>query len=126
MKLKIKNKVKNNATNGLIKIIRKILKKHGRAGKPTYLGKQTLTKQSGNLFREIKPNFKISNNRVVWDVEMMEYYKYLDEGTSRIQPWFFSEEIMNDSQLMKISEDLLGSAVEETIFDMVSKINKKK
>jgi len=57
---------------------------------------------------------------------MMEYYKYLDEGTSRIQPWFFSEEIMNDSQLMKISEDLLGSAVEETIFDMVSKINKKK
>ena len=124
MKIKVPNKLVNDAKKDLQKLIRKILETHKRS-KKTYLGKHTLTKQSGDLFRNIKPNFKLSGGKMIMEVQMMEYYKYLDEGTEHIKPWFFSEEIMNSNDIIKITEDIVELTVEETLFNMVSKFNKK-
>lgn len=124
MKIKVPNRLVNDAKKDLQKLIRKILETHRRS-KKTYLGKHTLTEQSGDLFRKIKPNFKLSGQKIIMEVQMMEYYKYLDEGTEHIEPWFFSEEIMVSDDIIKITEDVVGFTVEQTLFDMVSKFNKK-
>lgn len=124
MKIKVPNRLVNDAKKDLQKLIRKILETHRRS-KKTYLGKHTLTEQSGDLFRNIKPNFKLSGQKIIMEVQMMEYYKYLDEGTKHIEPWFFSEEIMMSDDIIKITEDVVGFTVEQTLFDMVSKFNKK-
>jgi hypothetical protein len=124
-KLKIKSKEISNAKRELQKLIENILKTHERS-KPTTEGKKTLTKRSGNLFNQIKPSFSLSGDKVVMEVQMMEYYKYLDEGTKHIEPWFFSEEIMDSSKLEDITEKLVIGSIEETLTDMISNIQKKK
>ena len=124
MKLKLPTRYVNQAKGDLIKLIKKILQTHPRAT-ATYLGKRTLTKHTGNLFKEIQPKFKINDKKVIIEVAMMDYYKFLDEGTKWIKPWYFSEEIMNEADLTKISSDLVAFTVVETLTDMVSKINKK-
>ena len=57
-------------------------------------------------------------------VYMMDYYKYLDEGTKTIEPWFFSEAIMDSAEIGKITEDLVLGAVEGQILDIFSKLKK--
>lgn len=120
-KIKIKT---NKAKAELIKLIRKILKEHPR-DTPKKDGGRTITKRTGNLFREIDPTFKITDKKIVMEVRMMDYYKWLDAGTSKMEGWFFSEEIMDSQKILDITENLIADGVEERLLDMISDINKK-
>jgi hypothetical protein len=122
-KVKLKSSQVSKAKGQLKKLIEDILKNHKRS-KKTYKGVNTLTKGTGNLFREIQPNFVVKEGKIVMEVYMMDYYKYLDEGTKTIEPWFFSEEIMDSAEISKITEDLVLGAVEGQILDIFSKLKK--
>jgi hypothetical protein len=121
-KLKIK---KRKARDKMINLIRKVLKEHPRR-KPKKDGSGTrITPRTGNLFKEIKPEIKIGGDKIGIEVRMMDYYQWLDGGTSKMDGWFFSEEIMNSKEIADISEELIGDALDDVILDMISNINKK-
>lgn len=125
-KLKINTKEKSDARRDLQKLIQKVLRKTRRT-QATVEGKHTLTKRSGDLFgtlQNIQPEFKLDGDKLVMEVSMMEYYKYLDEGTSKMPGWFFSEEIMDSKELENLAEALLYSMVDRQILDMASVIKK--
>jgi hypothetical protein len=121
--LKLKQKNISDAKKKLKELILKVLKTHPRST-PTREGKRTITERSGNLFKEIYPDFKIEKDKLVMEVKMMEYFEWLDGGTSKMDGWFFSEEIMDSKELEQISEDLLFDLVEGKILDMISDIKK--
>lgn len=123
-KLKLDSVGKRKAEKKLVLLIEKILKTHQRS-KPTYKGVRTITKDTGNLFRNIKPHFILSGNTLNVDIQMMEYYKWLDAGTKDIDPWFFTEELMDSSELLQIMDELVYDGVENKILDMISDIEKK-
>jgi len=122
-KVKLKAAQVSRAKGQLQKLIRKILEETKR-DKPTYKGVRTITKGTGNLFREIQPNFVVKEGRIVMEVYMMDYYQWLDAGTKTIDPWFFSEEIMDSAEITKITEDLVLGAIEGQILDIFSTIKK--
>jgi len=121
--LKLDSIAKRRAEKKIAELILKILEKTQRST-PTYKGVRTITKDTGNLFRNIKPKITINNKVLNVDVEMMNYYQFLDAGTTNIEPWFFTEEIMDDPELLKIMDDLVYDSVDEKLIDMISKINK--
>jgi hypothetical protein len=120
-KLRIKER---KARDKMINLIRKILKEHPR-DTPKKDGGRTITKRTGNLFKEIKPTIKITDKKLIMEVRMMDYYQWLDAGTSKMDGWFFSEEIMDSKELIDITEELMADSLEERLLDMISDINKK-
>lgn len=124
-RVKLKGPKVNKAKRKLRELILEVLKTHERSKPVKRTGRRTITKDTGNLFRNIKPKFSMDGSQLVMEVEMMEYYQWLDAGTEKIEPWFFSEEIMDSQKLIDLGEELLGDTIEETIFDMISSINKK-
>lgn len=121
-KLRIK---KRAARDKIIHLIRKILKETERDTPKKDGSGRRITKRTGNLFKEVKPEITTtSNGNVVIEVKMMNYYQWLDAGTSKMDGWFFSEEIMDSKELEQISEDLLFDLVEGKILDMISDIKK--
>lgn len=121
--MKLKSKDISNAKSDLVKLIRKILETHKRS-KAKANGKNVVEKKSGNLFREIRPTFSIKDSKLVMQVEMMEYYKYLDEGTKNIEGWFFSEAIMDSKEIDKLTTDLVEGTILGRLDDMISNIKK--
>ena len=124
-KIKLKGPGVNKAKRKLRELILDILKTHQRSKPVKRTGKRTITKDTGNLFKNIKPKFLIDGKSLTMEVAMMEYYQWLDAGTEKIEPWFFSEEIMDSQDLADLGEELLGDAIEETLFDMLSSIKKR-
>ena len=86
---------------------------------------KTLQKRTGNLLSNIKPIFKVVNGDLSVSIKVMEYYQYLDEGTSRIEPWFLTEEIMGHPKMTKIIKNLIGEATKRAYIELVSEINKQ-
>jgi hypothetical protein len=86
---------------------------------------KTLQKRTGNLLSNIKPVFKVVNGDLSVSIKVMEYYQYLDEGTSRIEPWFLTEEIMGHPKMTKIIKNLIGEATKRAYIELVSEINKQ-
>ena len=119
MKLDISNRDLNEANRKVYHIIQKVIDTKRRSSD----GKR-LKRRTGNLRSEIKPFFKLEDKKLVVDVEVMEYYQYLDEGTRRIYPWFLSEEIMDNEEMIELIQNLLKKGVEGAVLGMVSKINK--
>jgi len=81
----------------------------------------TIRKRTGNLRRNIKPLIEVDSGELVVDIQVMEYYQYLDVGTRRIQPWFLTEELFENEDFQKVLQDLVGDAIESSIIDVVSK-----
>ena len=111
------------------KLMQDIIEKKmgGTTTKKKTTPKRTLNKVSGNLHRNVKPVIRAkSNGELFIDVEVMEYYQYLDEGTKRIKnPWFLTEELMNKSEFLDAITDLTREGFEETIIEVFSKLPKK-
>lgn len=75
-----------------------------------------LDKISGNLRNKIKPIIRVQNNELVIDVEVMEYYKYLDVGTDRIKtPWFLTEEFTSSPGFISAIERLTAKGIAFTL-----------
>ena len=123
-KIKLSSVAKRKAEKELVILIRKVLENHKRS-KKTYKGVNTITKDTGNLFRNIKPILTLNNSVLNIDVQMMNYYQWLDAGTKDIEPWFFTEEIMDSPELLEIMDELIFDGVENKLLDMISSIEKK-
>lgn len=122
--MKLKSKDISNAKTQLAKLIKRILKTHPRS-KAKLNGKHVVEKKSGDLFREIQPQFSIKDGKLIMEVRMMEYYKWLDEGTKNIEGWYFSEEIMDSKDIAKLTENLVQGTILGRIDEMISTIQKK-
>jgi hypothetical protein len=75
-----------------------------------------LNQISGNLRNKIKPIIRVQNNELVIDVEVMEYYKYLDVGTDRIKtPWFLTNELVESVGFISAIERLTAKGIAFTL-----------
>jgi hypothetical protein len=119
-KLKYNKRDLTAANRSAVKLIQDIIKTKRRSDG------HTIQKRTGDLLRNIKPVFKLVNEELYIDISVMEYYKYLDEGTKRIKPWFLTEEIMSDDRMLGIINKLVADAAKAVIIDVVSDINKIK
>jgi len=71
---------------------------------------------SGDLKRNIKPIIKVVGNELLIDVEVMEYYQYLDLGTDRIKkPWFLTNELTSNKEFLMSIEKLVASGLALTM-----------
>ena len=120
-KLKYNKRDLTAANRSAVKLIQDIIKTKRRGSDG-----HTIQKRTGDLLRNIKPIFKLVNEELYIDISVMEYYKYLDEGTKRIKPWFLTEEIMSDDRMLGIINKLVADAAKAVIIDVVSDINKTK
>ena len=109
----------NRANKRLYKLMRRIILTKQRDSDGHILRVRT-----GNLKRNIRPILSIDdNNNIVVDIETMDYFVYLDEGTRFIKPWYLSEAVMDSEEFESIIEDLYYEAMEEIIFSAISKFN---
>ena len=93
-------------------------KRGGKFNKP-------LNKITGNLRKNIKSIITVSNNKLYVDLEVMEYYQFLDEGTKRItKPWFLTEELTSSEEFEEIIAELITDTIEEVSYKVLSKIKK--
>jgi hypothetical protein len=75
-----------------------------------------LNKISGNLRNNIKPIIVVKNNELFIDVEVMEYYKWLDVGSSKIKnPWFLTEELVGSPGFISAIEVLMAKGIAFTL-----------
>lgn len=107
------------ANKDIFKLVQKVLKKTPRPSD----GKR-ITRRSGNLFSQIRPILKLQNKTLIIDIEVMEYYLYLDEGTKHIDPWLFTAEILESQEMMRIIEDLTLEGLEEVTIEALNNIKK--
>lgn len=77
---------------------------------------RVLRKITGRLRTRIKPIIKVVDNELFIDVEVMEYYKWLDVGTKKIKtPWFLTAELTSDAIFLKSIEKLTAKGIAFTI-----------
>lgn len=114
----------SKAKRKIKRIVKKILMTQKRQ-KPTYLGVQTLTKQSGDLFNRSDVRFIKKGSSWVFQVDLMDYYLYLDEGTETIEPWFFTEEIIKNSDIADALEDATAESLDKILGSVINNLTKK-
>jgi hypothetical protein len=116
--IKYKKSELNKANLKIEKLLLRIIetKRGGKFNKP-------LNKITGNLRKNIKSLIYESNNKLFIDLEVMEYYQFLDEGTRKItNPWFLTEELTNHEDFEEIVGELLRDSIEEASYKVISKI----
>lgn len=125
MKIKYSQKAINKCNNEIKALMLKIIET--KIGGTTKKGKsgpaRVLNSSSGDLKRNIKPVIEVKGDELFINIEMVEYYQYLDEGTKRIKkPWFLTDELMNQSEFLDSIAELTRSGIEETIIEVFSKL----
>jgi hypothetical protein len=109
----------------MIKII--TTKRGGTTVEGSKAASRTLNTNTGNLKRSVKPVVKphpSGDGRLTINIEVIEYYQYLDEGTKRIKyPWFLTEELLNHIDFLKSIENLVAKGMEDAIVKVISKKN---
>lgn len=108
----------NRANAKVVALLLKIIetKRGGKFNQP-------LRKVTGNLRRNIKSVIYESGGKLFIDLEVMEYYKYLDEGTKRItNPWFLTEELTTHDEFSVIVGDLIKEGITEATYNVLSSI----
>jgi hypothetical protein len=76
---------------------------------------------SGNLLNNINPVVKVINDKLIIDLEVVEYYQWLDTGSSKIKnPWFLTDEFINNIKVVESIERLTKAGIEFTIQEMLN------
>jgi hypothetical protein len=122
MKFNYPQKAINKAEKEIKDLMKKIIRTK-KGGK----GNNAAKRDSGNLQDNIKPILTINKTtgEVEIDIQVMEYYQYLDEGTVRIKkPWFYTGELMSRVEFTDAIADLIAAGFEETTIDILSKLAK--
>lgn len=117
--MKIKSSAIRRANKDIKRILVKIIDTKRRSSDG-----HTIQKRTGNLRKNIKPLIDIEGSELVVDIQVMEYYQYLDEGTRRIKPWFLTEELFDNEEFQTILQNLVAEGIEGSIVDVVSKFKK--
>jgi hypothetical protein len=85
---------------------------------------KVLERRTGNLRGRINPTITIDGNDLVLNVEVMEYYKYLDEGTKFIKKWDLTDAFLDSKEFDKIMDDLYNKGIDagfDVVFDYIEK-----
>jgi hypothetical protein len=116
--IKYKKSELSKANRDIEKLLLKIIetKRGGKFNRP-------LNKITGNLRKNIKSLIYESNGNLYVDLDVMEYYQFLDEGTRRItNPWFLTEELTESDEFVEIVEGLIRDGIEDVVYKVFSKI----
>lgn len=80
-----------------------------------------LEMRTGDLLDSVKPVIKVVNDKLIIDIEVIDYYRWLDVGSSRIKnPWFLTEEFQNNIKVVDSIERLTKAGIEFTISEMLN------
>lgn len=75
-----------------------------------------LRKNTGELFKSIKPVIKVRNGELLIDIEVVKYYQYLDVGTEKIKyPWFLTDELIESAAFLDSIAKLEAAGIVATI-----------
>ena len=76
---------------------------------------------SGNLLHNINPVIKVVDDKLTIDIEVVEYYQWLDTGSSKIKnPWFLTDEFIKNIKVVESIERLTKAGIEFTIQEMLN------
>jgi hypothetical protein len=91
--------------------------------------KYVIEKQTGDLERSITGNKNFikpdKKGNLSIDLKVMEYYVFLDEGTSKMKGWFLTEAIFEDDEVRKAIKDLQVKTTKRAILNVLSDIKTK-
>lgn len=73
--------------------------------------------RTGNLKDRIKADISVENGELLITFDVMNYYKFLDEGTRYIHKWELTEALYDSAKLNNILGKLLESSIENN-FDI--------
>jgi hypothetical protein len=92
-------------------------------------GKYVIEKQTGDLERSITGNKNFikpdKKGNLSIDLKVMEYYVFLDEGTSKMKGWFLTEAIFEDDEVRKAIKELQVKTTKRAILNVLSDIKTK-
>jgi hypothetical protein len=91
--------------------------------------KYVIEKQTGDLERSITGNKNFikpdKRGNLSIDLKVMEYYVFLDEGTSKMKGWFLTEAIFEDDEVRKAIKELQVKTTKRAILNVLSDIKTK-
>jgi hypothetical protein len=104
--MKAITKLNKEVTQEILNIIKR--KKGGKRNKPA-------ARRTGKL-RQTKALLTFDGENVEFDLDAIEYYQYLDQGTRRIKkPWFYTDEIVNSPKIQELVGEFLVDHFKEEI-----------
>lgn len=104
--MKAIDKLNKAVTQEILNIIK--TKRGGKRNKPA-------EKRTGKL-RQTKALLTFDGKNVEFDLDVIEYYQYLDQGTRRIKKaWFYTDEIINSPKIQKLISEFLLDYFKEKI-----------
>jgi len=83
------------------------------AGKRGSEGLRTTLKANKGFMR-------IENKRIVFDIKMVSYYKYLDDQRRDELNWYLTEAIFEDAELKKFIADITAEGIVSKFINMFS------
>jgi hypothetical protein len=94
-------------------------------------GKHEIEKDTGELEAVLKRNrgfikLNAKGTGLNIDIEMINYFFFLDEGTKNMEGWFITDAIFDDPIINKIIKNLLTDGLKRGSIDTIQQINKLK
>ena len=80
-------------------------------------------KGSESLRKTLKANkgfMRVEKKRIVFDIKMVSYYKYLDDERRDELNWYLTEAIYEDEELTKMIADITAEGIKAKFLQMVS------
>ena len=96
------NKANKKVLALLVKLVK--TKSGGNKGRP-------IRRVTGNLLRSLDTVIEIDGDKLVLNMNTIEYFKYLDKGTDVMKGWFITEELTESSEFKNIIRTLLVEGV---------------
>lgn len=94
-------------------------------------GGYEIENESGKLRRSIRKNLTRTNfikqdkkGNLEITLNLVEYYKYLDEGTSKMPGWFTTDKIFDNDRIREKLRELQLKTTKRAILDVISEMNK--
>lgn len=79
-----------------------------------------LKSNTGDLLNKIKPIIIVKNNEIHIDIQVMNYYQYLDVGTEKIKyPWFLTDELIESAPFLDSIARLEAAGIAAFIKDNI-------
>lgn len=71
---------------------------------------------TGKLRNSLKTILSITSEKLELNIEAVEYYKYLDNGTKNInKPWFFTKELTTSQDFIDVVQSIYTNAFRNTV-----------
>lgn len=97
-----------------------------RRDTPKRNGKYVIERRTGDLDASIRRNTNFietdKKGNITINLKVMNYFIYLDEGTSKMDGWYLTEAIFDDREIRKLFKDLQEKTFRKAILEITSDI----